>query len=367
MDGEIVYLFLYDLTAPLDNDKVKNIFKNSEDFSTYEHEKSIPEEIATFNVPYTFNLKESEIKLGENVLKSKVQVAIYGIGAFSVRLRIPFSNFTMKMLEQLTFDKGVEAQIKDIISNTKAKTEKAISKQMKVSLRVMTENYRVYFINDDSDTFLKQNKKAIAGIILDEDNYHQLSDSYVQSTLRRMLSYYKNEVVIVDWDAMMFIGKSKKYEHELITAEIANVQLLEFRAYYNEVTRMINTVNERFSRRLSSMLRIFRARSNLIKLNSDIGQFYEETKDMVNNVTNIAFGFGEWYLARLYALCEDAFKLKDWYNSLIDNLEILEKIRGFIADIISEETNAFLEWIIIALITIEIIVGMLSSVNLLHI
>ncbi len=65
--------------------------------------------------------------------------------------------------------------------------------------------------------------------------------------------------------------------------------------------------------------------------------------------------FGEWYLARLYSLLSDAFRLNDLAKRLETTFDMLVNIRSFIQSQVSEDTSSFLEWIVILLFIIEII------------
>ncbi|MEM0086727.1 MAG: hypothetical protein QW774_00435 [Candidatus Micrarchaeaceae archaeon] len=358
--SELIYLFAYDLSKKLDSSKVRNIFKGAEDFSSYEHEKAIPEEIATFNIPTIFNLKAAEITFGSTKLAVKREVSIYEIGAFSVRIRVQVPGANAALLEDLTFDQDFNNSIKSIASDVKQRTEKALQKAADATIKDAFETYRIYVIDADKESFYSKNKRLIAGLLLEDKNYANISESYLRSTISKRISYYKSEIAVIDWDATVFITESKNYEHELLIAEIANIQLLEFRAYHDDISKRIKTVNERFSSTVkSNPFKIFGARKNLARLSLEIGEFYDETKDMVNSANNIVYGFGEWYLAKLYSLFSESFRLQSWYNSLSENLEMLEKIRSFVEDMVQEETNYLLEVIIIVLIVVEVVVEFL--------
>ncbi|MCL4399461.1 hypothetical protein M1293_03090 [Candidatus Parvarchaeota archaeon] len=366
MDGEIVFLFISDVANRLESSRVKGIFKDAEDFFSYEHDKAVPEEIASFNIPAIFNLKETEVNYNQAAIKVKPQVAIYDVGAVSVRLRIPLLNVDPSFLSAITFDAAINDALKSLAVSVRNKVEKAISKFAHVSHKNMEENYRIYYLEGDASTLYKSNKKLIAGILLGDKNYQSLSDSYLQSTIHRNLSYYKTDIAIVDWDGTFMISKSRNYEHELLTIEVANVQLMELRVYHDEINRMVKEINKRFSSftRRSNIFRIFGAKRQLIKLGFDIGSFYDETGDMLNSINNIVFGFGEWYIARLYSMLSDSFRLKDWYSSLKEDMYVLERIRGFVRDMINEETSSTLEIIIIALIVLELVIEVLTLLRI---
>lgn len=94
MDGELVYLFIYSAGATFTDEQLKGLLKNQEDFSKYEYTKPAPEEMATFNVPSIFNLKGESLTLKDAKYAFKVQVSVYSLGSFSIRMRCAFSGRT---------------------------------------------------------------------------------------------------------------------------------------------------------------------------------------------------------------------------------------------------------------------------------
>ena len=140
-----------------------------------------------------------------------------------------------------------------------------------------------------------------------------------------------------------------------MVADTANIQLLEYRVYQNEVNKMLDTVNDRFLNMKRNPIYIIFTRRNLIKLSKEISDFYAEYKDLVEGINQIIMSFGEWYLARLYSLLSDAFRLTDLAKRLETTFDMLVNIRSFIQSQVSEDTSSFLEWIVILLFVIEIV------------
>ncbi len=355
MDGEAIFLFIYDVGTRLESAKIKGILSNAVDFSSHEHDKAVPEEIASFNIPAIFNLKEQEIVTPQMKIRVRPQVSIYEIGAFSVRIRVPLERVELSKFNKLTSDPEIQEKIKGLVKDIREKTEKVLSKIATIKSGDLMETYRVYFVRGDKDAILKPNEKLIAGLLLDEENYSLLDNKYVESTLHRQLSYYKTDVAIVDWDGMFMVASNRKYEHELLTAEIANVQLLELRIYHDEIDKIVKAASNEFvGITHTGFFKSFFSRRHLTKLSLELGNFYDSTKDVISSTNNIIYGFGEWYLARLYSSLSDSFRLMDWNTSLSQDLEIVEKLRAFIQDRVEEDTSSNLEAIVIALILIEI-------------
>ena len=122
---------------------------------------------------------------------------------------------------------------------------------------------------------------------------------------------------------------------------------------------MIDNINIRILNLQRKPWNILFSRRNMIKLSTEISDFYTEYKDMIDSVNNIIMSFGDWYLARLYSMLSDSFKLKDLELHLENTFDMLIKIRDFIDERIAEDTNSFLELIVIVLFIAEIVIMLL--------
>ncbi|MDP8012860.1 MAG: hypothetical protein RAK22_02030, partial [Nanoarchaeota archaeon] len=295
-----------------------------------------------------------EIRIDDKNVGLQVQFVVYSVGVIAVRIRLPVND--INSIERITFDKRFENNFKKISENVKYEIEKKLSRYLSIKEKEAFENYRIYFIEGDASEFLPKNKKWIAGILLDEQNYSELSDDYIENTIKRRLTYYNNDVIIVDWDAAFIISKSDNYENELTVMDTSNVQLLEYRVYQEEIDKMIDSINEKTLNLQHRSWNIMANRRNMTKLSTDISNFYTEYKDMIDSVNKIIMSFGDWYLARLYSLLSDSFKLKEIEGRLENTFDMLIRIRDFIDERISEDSSSFLELVVILLFVAEIII-----------
>jgi len=354
MKGEIIYSYFYDIADRIELKKVKEYLNGAEVFPFYEYGKAVPEGVNPFELPVILNLGKREIKIDNKSISLQIQFLAYSVGVIAIRIRLPVDSLTT--IEKVTFDKKFEDNFKKTSEEIKSEIEKKLSKYLNIKDKDTFENYRVYFIEGDASEFVPKNKRWIAGILLDEQNLSDLSDDYVESTVKRRLSYYNNDIIIIDWDAAFMISKSDNYENELMVIDTSNVQLLEYRVYQGEIDKMIDSINEKTLNLQRKPWDILVNRKNMIKLSTDISNFYTEYKDMIDSVNKIIMSFGDWYLARLYSLLSDSFKLKEIESRLENTFDMLIRIRDFINERISEDSSSFLELIVILLFVAEIII-----------
>ena len=357
MNGEIIYLFMYDSGTRFTEEQLSGLLKNPDDFSKYEFKKPEPEEIATFNIPSIFNLKEEVLSIANIQYKFKVQVALYPFGGFSIRIRYPMSNGTNDLIFRMTFDKEINEFIKSTVSKTKKKVSSALSKKKEISVNQLSEAYKFYYLEGDKTGLLQKSKKMISGLLIDEVHAETLEPDYIEYILGKSIAYDSSNVLFVGWESAVMIDKENIYEHELLIAEISNLQLLEMRIYHQLLTVKLESSSSVLNSMNPGVLRTKNA--EMARINMSLGGVYDSTRTVINNINDTVFGLGEWYISRVYSLFSNVFKLDVLKSSIEKDLEAIDNERKYISDIEAFWHEAFLERIIIALIIIEIILEIL--------
>ncbi len=353
MNSEIIYLFMYDSGVRFTEDQLSGLLKNPEDFSKYEFSKPEPEEIATFNIPSIFNLKEETEKIGNTEYHFKVQVAIYPFGGFSIRVRYPIANWNNDTISKMTFNKDINDIINAVVSKTKKKVSSALSKKKEININQISETYKFYYLEGDKSNILLKSKKLISGLLIDEVHADTLESEYIEYILGKSISYNSSNVLFVGWESAVMIDKENSYEHELLIAEISNLQLLEMRIYHQMLTVKLESSSSVLNSLDSGIMRM--KNSEMAKMNRSLGSIYDNTRTVINNVNDTVFGLGEWYLSRVYSLFSNVFKLDVLKSSIEKDLEAIDNERKYISDIEAFWHEAFLERIVIVLIVVEII------------
>ena len=357
MNSEIVYLFMFDAGPRFTEEQLGGLLKNPEDFSKYEYTKPSPEEIPTFNMPSIFNMNDETITVEDLQYKLKVQVALYKFGGFSIRVRFPITEGSYSLLHKMTFDQKVNDSIKSLVLKNRKKVESALSKIKELFPSQLKETYRFYYIEGKKEQILGKYKKLIAGLLIDEEDAEALEEGYIDYVLSKNISYDATNVIYVGWESVVMIDKEYVHEQELLLAEIANLQLLELRIYHalladrlDSATKALNAINKNG---------VFSMRSlGIHELNVSLGSIYDDTRNILNNINDTAFGYGEWYLSRVYSLFSGAFRLDAMKGSVEADLEAIDKERKFVSDIEAARHESFLEIVIIALIAIEIVINL---------
>ncbi len=354
MDGELVYLFIYSAGATFTDEQLKGLLKNQEDFSKYEYTKPAPEEMATFNVPSIFNLKGESLTLKDAKYAFKVQVSVYSLGSFSIRMRCAFSGADENAIKSLSFDK----EVKEFTERTAVKicgtVIKNLEKIKKVALNPSSETYRFYYIKGEQQAVLKRYGKLIAGLMVDEKDYGILDDTYIAEVLGKKMSYNNTDVFLVGWESSVLVDESDAYEHELLIAEMANMQLLEMRVYHDMAANKLMETEEVVDEINSPKL--IKYSGEIKKANVVLGDFYDDAESMISRVNDTVASFGEWYLSKQYSLFESVFKLDSWRDRVEKDLSTVGKRRNFLSEIMRWRTEQMMEIIVIVLFIIDVVI-----------
>jgi hypothetical protein len=70
--------------------------------------------------------------------------------------------------------------------------------------------------------WLHAHRREVAALLTQEPDLDHLSEQETDESTSRHLSYYKDDLVVVDWDAALIIDQSKNFDETLYLMELAN-------------------------------------------------------------------------------------------------------------------------------------------------
>lgn len=257
-------------------------------------------------------------------------------------------------IKSLSFDK----EVKEFTERTAVKicgtVIKNLEKIKKVALNPSSETYRFYYIKGEQQAVLKRYGKLIAGLMVDEKDYGILDDTYIAEVLGKKMSYNNTDVFLVGWESSVLVDESDAYEHELLIAEMANMQLLEMRVYHDMAANKLMETEEVVDEINSPKL--IKYSGEIKKANVVLGDFYDDAESMISRVNDTVASFGEWYLSKQYSLFESVFKLDSWRDRVEKDLSTVGKRRNFLSEIMRWRTEQMMEIIVIVLFIIDVVI-----------
>ena len=177
-----------------------------------------------------------------------------------------------------------------------------------------------------------------------------LSEQEIADAMSTRVSFGRDDVAIVDWSAALLVDREPDDVRSVL--EFANLQLLEVRFLDAALDRALDRSYEVVSKpRRFGALGPSWSRREL----AEIGSFEVEGAILFERVGNAIKLVGDQYLARVYRAASQRFRLAEWNAGVLRKLETIESLYRKVQDRASGARAEALEWIIIALIAIEVL------------
>lgn len=214
------------------------------------------------------------------------------------------------------------------------------------------EQYTVFQLDqvaaESAAAWVREDQASIAQVL--RGDTVTLADDEVDDALARRISYSAQDVVIIDASAAFVVDD--KFEDTLAVIDFANCERLAMRALDDdldhaivEASRLLRSRAWRFKRMIAPWGRDVR---RLTQLTFDAAAEFEAVENAIKLT-------GDHYLARVYRLTVERLDLRAFREGIARKLSSLWSIQGVFLDQTSSRRSELLEWIIIGLITLEIV------------
>jgi len=278
------------------------------------------------------------------------------VGGLSVTISVPFEVQTIEDLvayHDLEFSNGVLSQeVRQLAEEARRELAPYFIKP--VAQLAEEEAYTVFCIDApllaedgrplSAEDWLHQHRREVAALLTQENDVNQLSRQEADESTGRYLSYYENDLAVLDWDAALIVQEPGQLDEILYVLELANLQLAELEAY----DRILDTALERSYRDLTQRPRrrgeIMR---ELREIRIDLARFSDE-------LSNITKFFGDWHVARIYENIAARFHLGDWHRTIDKKLETLDDLYQLLNQ---DRTNRWM-------LTLEVTIVLLFIIDL---
>ncbi len=215
------------------------------------------------------------------------------------------------------------------------------------------EAYTVFCINSplltaegvkvSAENWFQAHRRPVAALLTQEQDIERLSKQESDESTGRYLSYYEDDLVVVDWDAALLIDEPRDFDETLYIMELANLQLAELEAY----DRLLDDALERSYRDLGE--RPLRSRGDILRelreLRIDMARFSDE-------LSNITKFFGDWHLARIYEKLSARFHLTEWHRTIDGKLKTLDDLYQLLKH---DQNNRLMVWLEVTIVLLFII------------
>ncbi|HEU5072449.1 MAG TPA: hypothetical protein VFV96_18765 [Verrucomicrobiae bacterium] len=361
--GEVVYLFAYDVADELTRGPVRELLGQPVAQFAVDASKRSPKQLFFYR-PQMVRLPPQERIGPRGPVRMERIVKLLPVGAISITIRVPFEADHIEDLvhfHDLQFSNG---SLSDEVRRLAEEVHHELAPHYVRPVQQLAdeEAYTVFCLKaplhnaDGSPTraedWLKAHRRAVAALLTQETDIDRLShQEFIEST-DRFLSYYENDLVVIDWDAALLVDEPKNFEETLYILELANLQLAELEAY----DRVLDDALERAYRDVSS--RPTRGQSRALRELRAIRIDLERFSDELSNITKF---FGDWHLARIYENVAARFHLADWHRTIDAKLKTLADLYQLLSQDRTNRWMLILEVTIVLLFIIDLIVLVLAA------
>jgi len=356
--GEVVYMYAFDVAYEMTRQPVEYLLGQKAEPYTLGASKRSPRHVF-FYKPQMVRLPDIE-RVGPNgPIKLERVVKLLPVGAISVTVSVPFAVDRLEDLvvfHDLQLDTGSLAEeVRQLAEDIRQELEPYYIRP--VPKLMEEEAYTVFCMEAPlttseglpmtAENWLQAHRRQVASLLTQENDVRQLSRQEAEDNTVKYLSYYQNDLVVIDWDAALLVDEEPDFDETLYIMELANVQLAELEAY----DRILDDALDRAYRDLSRhpMRSRKRMMRDLKEIRIDLARFSDE-------LSNITKFFGDWHLARIYKNIAERFHLGEWHRTIDDKLKTLDGLYEIIKHDHTTRLMLLLEATIVLLFIIDLVV-----------
>ncbi|MFA5555075.1 MAG: hypothetical protein WDA68_11060 [Phycisphaerae bacterium] len=350
--GEVVYVYAYDLAYDMKDTPISHILGQATSQYSMGPNKRSPKQMMFYR-PQTVTLAPDTLRIRGRDVQIARSVKVFSVGAVSIVLRVPFENLTLRELVDYHEPEIDQIALKNYINDLAIRISDELQPYcIRPNPQIdRDETYTVFCLHGLSDSvrteqWLSDNKSLVAALLTEETSADDLSAQQIEESTSQFVSYYNNDMVVVDWDAAVVVAPPENLDDILHVMELANVQLLELGAY----DRLLDASLERAYRDLAK--RKYFGRKTVNKYLREIRIDMARLSDELINTTKF---FGDWYLADIYKSVSLRFHLDEWDSVINDKLKTLDELYGLLQQDTINFWMVLLEATIVLLFVIDLI------------
>jgi hypothetical protein len=325
--GEVVYIFAFDLAYEMKRLSIDRLLGQPVNQFKVDGTKRNPKH-PFFYRPQMVRLPTVERPGPQGLVPIERTIKLLPVGGISITVRMPFQVAELDDLviyHDLQFKGG---SLYDEVRQLADEVRRELDPYLIRSVRQLAdeEAYTVFCIESplltepgrgsSAEEWLQIHLRQVAALLTQEPDPGRLSNQEAIETTGRYLSYYEDDLAVIDWDAALLIDEPADFDETLYIIELANFQLAELEAY----DRILDGVLERSYRDL----RMKPIRRRQVDVLADLREIRIDLARFSDDLSNITKFFGDWHLARIYENLSARFHLADWHRTIDEKLKTLD-------------------------------------------
>jgi hypothetical protein len=360
--GEVVYIYAFDVAYDTARKPVAELLGQPVAQFAVDASKRSPRQLF-FYKPQMVRLPPMERIGPRGAVRVERVIKLLPVGAISITVRVPFTASHVEDLvafHDLQFSNGsLSDEVRELAQQVVAELRGHLIRP--TPQLPEEEAYTVFCIaapvtNSEgapltAEQWFQAHRRSIAALLTQEEEMDRLSKQEAEESTARYLSYYDNDLVVIDWDAALLVDEPKDFDEALYIMELANLQLAELEAY----DRLLDEALERSYRDLGE--RPLRSRRDILRELREIRIDMARFNDELSNTTKF---FGDWHLARIYDKISARFHLGDWHRTINGKLKTLDDLYQLLKQDQNNRVMVWLEITIVLLFVIDLVILVLG-------
>ncbi|WIG61367.1 MAG: hypothetical protein OJF49_004115 [Ktedonobacterales bacterium] len=311
-------------------------------------------------LPLELSMGDYTVPIGERHLRAYLSARIYDLGIFALRLVLPLD-------DPLTWDDLTDlmAHVQNVPSSVMGvfETNCDVLRKMlapailKPNVTTRTEDYAILLVEQlapGAPASLLGKSPTLLRAALGERR--PLSAS--AQSLATSLSYYEDDLILLTWSAAIVIEPDAiARDDAALLLEFANVELLSFRTYDDQVERDLMHIAPRIQQR----------RRPIVSSLGSTGAFLHEIHALITDITqtsarveNALKVSEDVYWNRVYTAALATLRVNVWRASIAETLQVLRETASMLHDDSHAAWATLLEILVIVLIAVELVVALIG-------
>ena len=352
--GEVVYVYAFDVAYDMSRQPLRELLGQPVAQFAVDASKRSPRQLF-FYKPQMVRLPPMERIGPRGPVRVERVIKLLPVGAISISVRVPFA---VNHFEELVAFHDLQFSNGSLHDEVRRLAQEIVTELKTHFVRPQNqlpeeEAYTVFCINSpvlndanepvNAEQWFQAHRWQIAALLTQEEEIERLSKQEAEESTARYLSYYDDDLAVVDWDAALLVDGPQDFDETLYILELANLQLAELEAY----DRLLDDALERSYRDLGE--RPLRARRDILRELREIRIDMARFNDELSNTTKF---FGDWHLARIYEKISSRFHLGDWHRSIDRKLKTLDDLYQILKH---DQNNRVMLWLEIGIVLLFVI------------
>ena len=240
--GEVVYIYAFDVAYDTSRQPIAQLLGQPVEQFSMDGSKRSPRQFF-FYKPQMVKLPSIERKGPFGQVRVERAIKLLPVGAISITMRVPFA---VQHVEDLVAFHDLQLGDCSLHEEARRLAQEVVAELKDHLIRPQVqlpeeEAYTVFCIAAPpvgrdglpvgAESWFQSHRRQIAALLTQEAESERLSKQESEESTARYLSYYDNDLVVLDWDAALIVDEPSDFDETLYIMELANLQLAELEAY----------------------------------------------------------------------------------------------------------------------------------------